>query len=107
MITTKAIPELIKTSKILAPLLTPEYTDKFAQPTYVLVQNGLNVEPDLYNTIKALGKGEPSVISSALWIGTNLLAPNVVEHNHFVGAITHMCGLLPKVRMRFNRIDCQ
>lgn len=89
MVTTKAIPELIKTSKILAPLLTKEYTDKFEQPTYVLVQNGLNVEVDLYNAIKALGRGDPSVISTALWIGTNLLGPNVVEHNNFVSR--HTC----------------
>ncbi|KAF8960909.1 6-phosphogluconate dehydrogenase [Flammula alnicola] len=83
MVTTKAIPEVIKTSKILAPLLSAEYSAQFPQPTYVLVQNGLNVEVDLYNAIKALGKGDPSIISTALWIGTNLLAPNVVEHNDF------------------------
>ena len=88
MVTTKAIPELIKTSKILAPLLTKEYTEKYSQPTYVLVQNGLNVEVDLYDAIKALGRGDPSIISTALWIGTNLLGPNVVEHNNFVGCRT-------------------
>ncbi|KAF8168580.1 hypothetical protein BJ912DRAFT_1001516 [Pholiota molesta] len=61
VVTTKAVPEVVKTSKILGPLLANEYTAKFAQPTYVLVQNGLNVEVDL----------------TALWIGTNLVAPNV------------------------------
>ncbi|KAF8153049.1 6-phosphogluconate dehydrogenase [Crassisporium funariophilum] len=83
MVTTKAIPELIKTSKILAPLLSTIYTEKFAQPTYVLMQNGLNVEVDLFNAINDLGKGAPSILSTAVWIGTNLLAPNVVEHNEF------------------------
>jgi 2-dehydropantoate 2-reductase len=86
VVTTKAVPEVVKTSKILGPLLANEYTAKFAQPTYVLVQNGLNVEVDLYNAIKALDKGEPSIISTALWIGTNLVAPNVVEHGDFVRA---------------------
>ncbi|KAF9476059.1 6-phosphogluconate dehydrogenase C-terminal domain-like protein [Pholiota conissans] len=83
LVTTKAVPEVIKTSKILAPLLDNEYANKFSQPTYVLVQNGLNVEVELYSAIKALGKGDPSIISSALWIGTNLMAPNVVEHGDF------------------------
>ena len=84
MVATKAIPELIRTSKILEPLQSQDYTARFSQPTYVLLQNGLNVEVDLYNSLKALGKGEPSIISTAVWIGTNLLAPNVVEHNEFV-----------------------
>ncbi|KAF8960910.1 ketopantoate reductase PanE/ApbA C terminal-domain-containing protein [Flammula alnicola] len=83
VVATKAIPEVIKTSKILAPLLSAEYSAQFPQPTYVLVQNGLNVEADLYNAIKALGKGDPSIISTALWIFTNLLVPNVVEHNNY------------------------
>jgi len=63
-----------------------EYTDRFAQPTYVLMQNGLNVEVDLYEALKDLKGKEPSVISTAVWIGTNLKAPNVVEHNDFVGS---------------------
>lgn len=84
MVATKAIPELIQTSKILEPLRSQDYVARFSQPTYVFLQNGLNVEVDLYNSLKALGRGEPSIISTALWIGTNLLAPNVVEHNDFV-----------------------
>jgi len=63
-----------------------EYTDRFAQPTYVLMQNGLNVEVDLYEALKDLKGKEPSVISTAVWIGTNLKAANVVEHNDFVGS---------------------
>ncbi|KAG6865175.1 hypothetical protein C0991_004723 [Blastosporella zonata] len=74
-VTTKAIPERTSTPSILKPLISAPYP----QPTYVLLQNGLNVETDLYHAIKELGK-EPSIISTALWINTNLLEPNVVEH---------------------------
>lgn len=84
VVTTKAIPDVVKTSQILAPLFSPDYSDKFSQATYVLLQNGLNVEFDLYDTLKALSKGDPRIISAAVWIGTNLQAPNVVEHNEFV-----------------------
>ena len=84
VVATKAIPELMRTPKLLAPLLAARYADEFSQPTYVLFQNGLNVEVDLYNALKELGKGDPSIISTALGIGTNLLAPNVVQHNDFV-----------------------
>ncbi|KAF5392720.1 hypothetical protein D9757_000842 [Collybiopsis confluens] len=83
ILTTKAVPDLVKTPTILKPLLTAPYTDKFHQPVYVLLQNGLNVELDLYHAIKNLRKGEPKIIGTSLYIGANLLAPDVVEHNHF------------------------
>ncbi|KAF9260686.1 6-phosphogluconate dehydrogenase C-terminal domain-like protein [Marasmius fiardii PR-910] len=83
VITTKAVPDLVQTSQILAPLLSPPYTETHPQPSYVVLQNGLNVEVDLYRTIKRLGNGEPKVIGTSLYIGTNLLAPDVVEHNDF------------------------
>lgn len=82
---TKAVPDLIKTSAILAPLLSSPYIDKYSQPAYVLLQNGLNVEVDLYHAIKALGKDEPKIVGTSLYIGTNLLAPDLVDHNSFVG----------------------
>ena len=84
-VTTKCIPDIVKTPTLLAPLLSAPYIDEHPQPVYVLMQNGLNVEKDLYNAIKALGKGEPRIISSSVFIGTNLIAPNVVGHNDFVG----------------------
>lgn len=105
MITTKAVPELTRTPTILSPLLSTPYTDKFSQPTYVLLQNGLNVEIDLYEALNKLGKGSPSIISTALYIGTNLLAPNVVEHNDFVSPSSYQ---LPVVGVAINwlcRID--
>ena len=88
LVTTKAIPELFKTSQILQPLFSPAYIERFAQPTYVLMQNGLNVEVDLYNALNASGIDKPKILSTAVWIGTNLLAPNVVQHNDFVSKTT-------------------
>lgn len=91
---TKAIPELYKTSQILQPLFSPAYVRSFPQPTYVLMQNGLNVEVELYNALKAGGVDKPKILSTAIWIGTNLLAPNVVQHNDFdrvtLGVYLHM-----------------
>jgi 2-dehydropantoate 2-reductase len=48
------------------------------------VQNGINVEKDIYAALEAKGSEDPKVVSTALWVGTNLLEPNVVEHNDFV-----------------------
>ncbi|KAJ8092746.1 hypothetical protein PM082_007075 [Marasmius tenuissimus] len=81
LLTTKAIPDIVQTSQILSPLLSSSYTEKFQQPAYLILQNGLNVEADLYRAVKNLGKGEPRIIGSSLYIATNLLAPDVVEHN--------------------------
>lgn len=83
VVTTKAVPDVIRTPDLLKPLLTAPYSDKYEQPTYVLLQNGLNVEVDLYKDIKALGKGEPKVIGSGVYINANLVASNVVEHSDF------------------------
>lgn len=84
VVATKAIPELIRTHTLLSPLLSPPYADKYPQPTYVLFQNGLNVEIDLYNALKELDKGEPKIISTAVYIGTNLSGDNVIEHDNAV-----------------------
>ncbi|KZP22215.1 6-phosphogluconate dehydrogenase C-terminal domain-like protein [Athelia psychrophila] len=80
LVTTKAIPDVIRTSDLLRPLLTVPYCEKYSQPTYVLLQNGLNVEVDLYQAVQALAQGAPSVIGTALHILTNLLDDDVVEH---------------------------
>jgi len=82
-VTTKAIPELIRTPTLLSPLLNPPYSDTYAQPTYVLLQNGLNVEANLYDAIKKLGKGEPKIVGTAVYIGVNLIGDNTVEHGDF------------------------
>ncbi|KAI0926480.1 hypothetical protein AcW1_002534 [Taiwanofungus camphoratus] len=85
VVATKAIPELIRTPALLAPLLSPPYFDSHPQPVYVLMQNGLNVEAELYQTLKNLKGGEPKIISTVLWIGTAVVDnvnPTVV-HNDF------------------------
>ncbi|KAH9474633.1 hypothetical protein JR316_0013097 [Psilocybe cubensis] len=84
VVTTKAVPDLVKTSQILAPLFSKEYIEKFSQPTYVLLQNGVNVEVDLYDALKeAIPSGKPQIISCALWIYTNLVGLDIVEHSDF------------------------
>ncbi|KAG1737465.1 ketopantoate reductase PanE/ApbA-domain-containing protein [Suillus paluster] len=83
VLTTKAIPEVIKTPQVLEPLLSRPYSEIHPQPTYVLLQNGLGVERDLYHSVKALDQGEPKIISTVVWIGTNLVEKNVVSHTDF------------------------
>ncbi|TFK53109.1 6-phosphogluconate dehydrogenase C-terminal domain-like protein [Heliocybe sulcata] len=85
VVCTKYVPEVSPTPSMLRSLLSPPYTSNHPQPTYVLLQNGLNVEGDLYKAIKEANPAEdPRIISVALWIGTNLAAENVVHHNDFV-----------------------
>lgn len=86
ILSTKCIPDVIKTPDLLKPLLSSPYCDKFEQPTYVLLQNGLNIEVDLYHAIKDLGNPiEPRIINTGVYVFANLIAPNVVEHGPFVG----------------------
>lgn len=84
VLTTKAIPEISRTPSVLDALLSSPYIDKHTQPTYVLLQNGLGVERDLYECINSLGQGDPRIISTVVWIATNLVGTNQVSHNHFV-----------------------
>jgi len=83
VVSTKAIPELTSTPALLSPFLTPPYSDTYSQPKYVLLQNGLNVEVDLYDAIQKLGKDDPKIISTAIYIETNLAGDNIVEHSDF------------------------
>ncbi|KZP14139.1 ApbA-domain-containing protein [Athelia psychrophila] len=80
IVTTKAIPDVIRTPQLLAAILTPEYIKKYEQPVYVFLQNGLNVEMDLFAALKALGKA-PKILGSALYINANQFQGNVVEHS--------------------------
>ncbi|KAJ3984034.1 ketopantoate reductase PanE/ApbA-domain-containing protein [Lentinula detonsa] len=79
IITSKALPDLTPTSIILAPLLSSSYTSNFGQPTYALLQNGLNVEQDLYDALIALDE-QPKIISASVYIMTNITALGAVEH---------------------------
>jgi 2-dehydropantoate 2-reductase len=85
-VATKALPEIVATSALLAPLLQPSY--KFAQPVYVLLQNGMGIEKDLYSAAVKLDKGTPQILHGATWIGANLVAPNVLVHGDFVSPCT-------------------
>lgn len=42
------------------------------------------MEKDLYEAIKALGKAEPKIISTAVYITANLAEGNVVDHGDLV-----------------------
>ncbi|KAH6910591.1 ketopantoate reductase PanE/ApbA-domain-containing protein [Coprinopsis sp. MPI-PUGE-AT-0042] len=82
VVATKAIPELTTTPQLLEPLLSRPYVDQYSQPVYVLLQNGLGVEKDLYEAIRAFDQ-TPKIASAAVWIGTNLVSAGVVEHGSF------------------------
>lgn len=84
VLTTKAVPEITETPSVLDALLSSPFTDKHTQPTYVLLQNGLGVERALYDSIKTLSQGNPRIISTVVWIATNLVGKNQVLHSHFV-----------------------
>lgn len=91
-VTTKVVIEMQRTSELLDPLLTRSYTEKFGQPTYVLMQNGINIEVDLLNALLALQQ-QPKIIGTSLWIATKMLGDNVVEHSSFVRILVleHHC----------------
>lgn len=94
IVTTKAIPDVMRTPQLLAPLLTPEYVAKYDQPIYVILQNGLNVEVDLFAAVKALGK-QPRMLGSALYINANQLKGDLVEHSDFVRVLS---SIFPRQR---------
>lgn len=86
ILTTKVVPEIQTTPELLSPFLSSPYSDKFSQPIYVLMQNGLGIETGLYRTLKGLQPSEePRIIGTSVYIGTRLVEKNIVEHNYFVG----------------------
>lgn len=88
LISTKNIPEVIRLPDIIAPLLNEPYVSGHPQPTYVVLQNGLNVEADLYRAIKDLGHGVPKIISAAVYIAANVLEDLTVEHGTLVSTLS-------------------
>ncbi|CAL1709621.1 unnamed protein product [Somion occarium] len=98
LVTTKTVPEVQTTPQLLAPLLSPPYTDKFPVPVFVLLQNGLNIHLELFQTLKKLRPFEdPKIISGSLWIGTRLAAKNVVEHSYFDRVHLGVCRSTPNI----------
>ncbi|KAJ1300943.1 hypothetical protein OPQ81_003369 [Rhizoctonia solani] len=84
LITTKALPDIAPTPQILAPLLDEDYSKKYPCPTFVVLQNGLGVEKDLYTAIESSWKTKPRVLSAAVYIQANLIGGrDVVEQGPF------------------------
>ncbi|KAG9007512.1 hypothetical protein FRB94_014281 [Tulasnella sp. JGI-2019a] len=78
LITTKAFPDVLPTSKLLEPFLSRSYT--YPQPTYAILQNGLGVEKDLYAGLsKRMPFASPQIINCAVYCGANLMG-NVMRH---------------------------
>ncbi|KAI5117609.1 hypothetical protein M0805_006722 [Coniferiporia weirii] len=80
LLATKVLPGISPTSSLLAPLLSPLYAHP--QPAYVLLQNGLGIESELYEAASKLQQGPPRILSCTVYIGTNLLSEAVVQHNN-------------------------
>lgn len=90
LITTKALPDISPTPQILAPLLTTEYATQHGAPTFVILQNGLGVEKDLYAAVQsAWPTSKPQILSAAVYIQANLVGGrDVVEQGPFVSIVT-------------------
>lgn len=86
LVTTKALPDINPTPQIIAPLLTPEYAEQYAPPTFVILQNGLGVERDLYTAAQtAWTNSDPKILSAAVYIQANLIGDrDIVEQGPFV-----------------------
>lgn len=90
VVTTKALPDVLPTSKLVEPLLSSAYTHP--QPTYVILQNGLGVEKDLHEALLTRDPTlKPRIITAAVWIMANLV-DNAVKHNLNVSTVC-LCGL--------------
>ncbi|CEL61398.1 hypothetical protein RSOLAG1IB_12449 [Rhizoctonia solani AG-1 IB] len=84
LIATKALPDVNPTPAILAPLLTEEYSKQYASPTFVILQNGLGVEKDLYAAAELSWKAKPRLLSAAVYIQANLVGErDIVEQGPF------------------------
>jgi len=81
-VATKSIPELSRTPTVLAPLLDAAYSARFGQPVYVIMQNGLDVERDLYEALRDAGHA-PRIVSTAIHIGARLDGPDTLVQSHF------------------------
>uniref|UniRef100_A0A0W0FFA8 2-dehydropantoate 2-reductase n=1 Tax=Moniliophthora roreri TaxID=221103 RepID=A0A0W0FFA8_MONRR len=93
-VATKVVPEILTTEKMLAPILTQSYTEKFGQPVYILLQNGIGVEKGLATEIadverevsKGSGRGQvfdekrPRIVSTCVYCMGNLIQPDMVEY---------------------------
>lgn len=84
VLTTKALPEVQPASSILAAFLDKDYA--YPQPTYVLMQNGMGVEDNLYDALQHRPNSRPRILTCAVYLLTNMLG-NVVKHGPFVSKV--------------------
>jgi hypothetical protein len=110
VVSTKYLPDIAPLPSLLAPFFAPEESAEqhaesslksepsqspdralnrngLKQPTYVILQNGLAGEKDLYTHFRAQGisveeKGI-NILGTAVYIGTNIVNDEIV-HNDFV-----------------------
>lgn len=72
------MPDVSPTSKLLAPLIGSTYPHP--QPTYVLLQNGMGVEKDLYANLLSAMSTPPRIITCAVFV-TAQADGNVINNN--------------------------
>ncbi|KAF8906613.1 hypothetical protein CPB85DRAFT_1313384 [Mucidula mucida] len=71
---TKCVPEVLTTPKLLEPLLVSQ----LEQPTYVLLQNGLGIEKDLYEHGVNVLKKPLNIVNTAIYLFASQEGPNTV-----------------------------
>lgn len=65
LLTTKCLPDVLPNAKLLAPALASDQIK-----SYALIQNGLDVEKDVYEALQGKGKEEEvPIVTAAAWIG--------------------------------------
>jgi 2-dehydropantoate 2-reductase len=65
LLTTKCLPDVLPNAELLKPALA---TDQIR--SYALIQNGLDVEKDVYEVLQSKGKqDEVPIVTAAAWIG--------------------------------------
>ncbi|KAH9934314.1 uncharacterized protein B0H18DRAFT_980920 [Fomitopsis serialis] len=84
VLATKAIPEVTTTRDVVAPLLGLTYDGAHPQPAFVFMQNGIDVEEDIYVTLsQKVPSQNPRLISTALWVHMHMRDSVTVEYNNF------------------------
>ena len=65
LLTTKCLPDIAPNHKLLAPALASKQIK-----SYALIQNGLDIEKDLYAALQENGQVEDvPIVTAAAWIG--------------------------------------
>lgn len=65
LLTTKCLPDVLPNARLLAPSLASDQIK-----SYALIQNGLDVERDVYEALRTKGReAEVPIVTAAAWIG--------------------------------------